>query len=71
MNLKLSLNQFFEEAVCEKVDENNYTVYTDGKNRRGKILNCVGNNEFEAKESAYQYYSALYDAVKEEGETDA
>lgn len=39
-------------------------VYADGVNKIGKIYDCVGNTEYEAKEDAFDYLNKLKESIE-------
>ena len=41
-----------------------WTVYLDPENNRGKVLNCCGETEYEAKEDAWRFYQDLVSEIK-------
>lgn len=61
-----SFHEFVTNSKAIKVSDNNWNVYCDGEQMLGKISDCEGTNEFEAKEDAWEYYSELVLAVNDQ-----
>lgn len=59
-----SLSVFVESSLAERQNDGSWIVYTDGENRVGKVSNCSGENEFEAKEDAYSYLMEIKEAIQ-------
>jgi len=59
----MTLSEFIQNSHAEKTDTNQWRVYVDGKNKLGCINDCYGETEFEAKESAYEFYNSLEEEI--------
>lgn len=57
--IKRDFSQFISESTAEKQEDGKWIVYVDGENKMGKINDCIGTTEFEAKEDAWDFYQKL------------
>jgi len=53
------LSKFIQTTEAFRDDKGKWTVCCDPENKVGHIYNCEGDNEFEAKESAFHYIQSL------------
>lgn len=58
-----TLSDFIANSKAERVG-NGWTVYADGENMLGRITDCSGSNEYEAKEDAYLFLKELEAKIK-------
>lgn len=61
-----SLSEFISQSSAVR-DGDSWIVYCDGENKVGTINNCKGETEYEAKENAWEYYSALVSEINKDG----
>ena len=63
----MTLSEFIQQSHAEELKMKNWygvwNVYVDGKNRLGRIDNCYGPSEYEAKEEAYEHYKSLGEEI--------
>jgi len=57
--IRRDFSQFISESIAEKQINGKWIVYVDGENKMGKINDCVGTTDFEAKEDAWIFYQEL------------
>ena len=62
----MTLSEFIQQSLAVPIplNKNYWKVYVDGENKQGCIHDCYGETEFEAKESAFEFYNSLKEQIE-------
>lgn len=62
----MTLSEFISQSHAEQIpmNKNYWNVYVDGDNKQGCIHDCYGETEFQAKESAFEFYNSLKEEIE-------
>lgn len=60
----MTLSEFIIKSHAEKTSDNLWKVYVDGEKKLGCINDCYGETEYDAKESAFEFYNSLKQEIE-------